>query len=286
MSIRNHFRPTHFQTLPGPSYIHLETLFWFWNVHKDWNLIIFLQLFYVIITFNRVTVQIFLFLPFSDVYTSVYGTECWQLPMKFKHQLVRKCVLVKDTCLWSNTLSWSTFRFHSWHYSKFFQQALCVWRQLLNSHHSQWQSSSEDSSSVTSRGEKLNQRSGREKHTLAFRYTSVCQSERNEAAAVSSWDDMSAPVLFTYLTSCSLCLTGPFVGFMSWKPKLCKNKQIDTWNCLNCGPWIYNLWKFNFLNGIMEINKLFHDIKIFWKGSVHMCISKSTFLPHLIRSLN
>ena len=29
-----------------------------------------------------------------------------------------------------------------------------------------------------------------------------------------------------------------FVGFMSWKPKLCKNKQTNTWNCLNCGPWI------------------------------------------------
>ena len=59
-----------------------------------------------------------------------------------------------------------------------------------------------------------------------------------------------------------------FVGFMSWKPKLCTRKQINTWNRLNCGPWIYNLWKFNFFNGIVEIKQLFHDILIFRKGSV------------------
>ena len=59
------------------------------------------------------------------------------------------------------------------------------------------------------------------------------------------------------------------VGFMSWKPKLCKDKQINTWNHLKYVHWIYNIWKFNFLNGIMEINQLFHDILILWPGSVY-----------------
>ena len=77
--------------------------------------------------------------------------------------------------------------------------------------------------------------------------------------------------VFYVLKSCILIFWNPvFVGFVSWKPKLCKNKQMNTWNSLNCGPWIYNLWKFNFLNGILEINQLFHDILIFWKGSVYL----------------
>ena len=51
-------------------------------------------------------------------------------------------------------------------------------------------------------------------------------------------------------------------------PKFCKNKQINTWNHLKYVPCIYKLWKFNFLNGIVEINQLFHDILFFWKGPV------------------
>ena len=85
------------------------------------------------------------------------------------------------------------------------------------------------------------------------------------------------PGSMTIVSLCNYCVIScnilifwnpVFVGFMSWKPKLCTNKQLNTWNRLSCGPWIYNLWKFNVLNGIMEINKLFHDILIFWKGSV------------------
>lgn len=50
---------------------------------------------------------------------------------------------------------------------------------------------------------------------------------------------------------------------------VCKNKQIYTWNHLNCGLWTHNLFKFNFLKGIMEMNKHFHDsLFFFWKGSV------------------
>ena len=62
------------------------------------------------------------------------------------------------------------------------------------------------------------------------------------------------------------------VGFMSWKPKLCKDKQINTWNHLKYVHWIYNIWKFNFLNGNMEINQLFHDILILWQGPVYVSL--------------
>ena len=68
--------------------------------------------------------------------------------------------------------------------------------------------------------------------------------------------------------------TPDFVGFMSWKPKLCFKKQINTWNLLKCGPWIYNVWKFNFLNRIVEINPLFNHIQIFWPGSVQLSMAE------------
>ena len=72
-----------------------------------------------------------------------------------------------------------------------------------------------------------------------------------------------------------------FVGFMSLKPKLCKNKEINTWDWLNCGPWIYILREFNFLSGIVEINELFQDIQFFCKGLyIAHCRCTSVSLTH------
>lgn len=43
-------------------------------------------------------------------------------------------------------------------------------------------------------------------------------------------------------------------------PIFVKLKKMKS-NRLNCGLWIYILWKLNFLNRIMEINLLLHDLK-------------------------
>ncbi len=57
-------------------------------------------------------------------------------------------------------------------------------------------------------------------------------------------------------------------GFHLVFTKSSKLKEINTWNISVCVKWMYTLYKFHFLNGITEINKLFDDILIIWPAPV------------------
>ena len=46
-----------------------------------------------------------------------------------------------------------------------------------------------------------------------------------------------------------------------------------------CVEWMYTLYKFPFLNGITEINKLFDDILIIWPAPVYLRGTSGQFVP-------
>ncbi len=66
----------------------------------------------------------------------------------------------------------------------------------------------------------------------------------------------------------------------------CRRAEGHYQSNLGCVEWMYTLYKFHFLNGISEINKLFDDILIIWSAPVYSIYFLGGLVAVMLKSCN